>query len=114
MIVGDNQKYLSCLFTLQVTADLQTAAPTNVLHPGAVSWCKEILGEREIGEVKSVDDFINGPHIPKNSGMPYKKLSTNATRRLRPRFTRCKKWHFGFHGILVFSGGGGTGANAQT
>ena len=68
MVVGDNQKYLSCLFTLQVTADPKTAAPTSTLNPGAVSWCKEVLGDGDGGQVKSVEDFISGKHAERLQG----------------------------------------------
>ena len=67
MLVGDNQKYVSCLFTLQVTVDPQTLLPTDILDPGAVSWCKEVLGEYEGGQVKSIGDFLSGPHSEKLS-----------------------------------------------
>ena len=43
VLVGDNKKYVSCIFTLQVAADPQTMLPTEILDPGAVSWCKDVL-----------------------------------------------------------------------
>ena len=62
VLVGDNKKYVSCLFTLQVAADPQTMLPTEILDPGAVSWCKDVLGETEGSQVKSISDFLSGPH----------------------------------------------------
>lgn len=65
MVVGDSKKYLSCLFTLQVAVDPKTLLPTDRLNPGAISWCKEILGDSAASDVNSIDDFINGPHSDK-------------------------------------------------
>ena len=65
VVVGDNQKYLSCLFTLQVTVDPTTLLPTETLNPGAVAWCKAVLGDSDGRQVKSTQDFIKGPHAEK-------------------------------------------------
>ena len=61
MVVGDAKKYLSCLITLQVVVDMKTMQPTSVLESWAQAWCKKIAG----AEVKTVDDFLTGPHSAK-------------------------------------------------
>ena len=42
MVVGDQQKYLSCLLTLKVVQDEATGLPTNQLSPLAVDLCQGI------------------------------------------------------------------------
>lgn len=42
MVVGDQQKYLSCLLTLRVIQDEVTSLPTNQLDPMAVEACQRV------------------------------------------------------------------------
>lgn len=42
MVVGDQQKYLSCLLTLKVVQDDITGLPTNQLSPLAVEACLRV------------------------------------------------------------------------
>jgi len=42
MVVGDQQKYLSCLLTLKVEQDPVTGLPTNQLSPQVLEECRRI------------------------------------------------------------------------
>jgi long-chain-fatty-acid--CoA ligase ACSBG len=42
MVVGDQQKYLSCLLTLKVVQDEVTGLPTNQLAPLALEACRRV------------------------------------------------------------------------
>lgn len=42
MVVGDQQKFLSCLLTLRVVVDEATGLPTNQLSPIAVEACQKV------------------------------------------------------------------------
>ena len=58
MVVGDQQKYLSCLLTLKVIQDEVTGLPTNQLSPAAVAAC-----ERVGSTAKTVSDVLEkGDH----------------------------------------------------
>ena len=75
MVVGDSKKYLSCLFTLQVTVDPATLLPTEFLNPAAVAWCKSHLGESKGGQVKTTHDFIEGPYAEKLRSVIQKSIN---------------------------------------
>eukprot|EP00092_Neocalanus_flemingeri_P015406 GFUD01016671.1.p1 GENE.GFUD01016671.1~~GFUD01016671.1.p1 ORF type:complete len:503 (-),score=107.18 GFUD01016671.1:41-1348(-) len=45
MVIGDRQKYLTCLLTLKVQVDPQTMAPTEKLEPLASAWVQSVCGE---------------------------------------------------------------------
>ena len=66
MVIGDNQKFLSCLLTLKVEVDTQTLIPTDNLDPGVREWCKNVLRENglqnDLNIPKTIADVTNGPH----------------------------------------------------
>jgi len=45
MVVGEKQKYLTCLLTLKVQIDPQTMAPTDKFDSFALEWIKSVCGE---------------------------------------------------------------------
>ena len=54
LVVGDQQKYLSCLMTLRVDMDDTTGLPTNRLSSVALEECKKVgSGSR------TVEDILN-------------------------------------------------------
>ena len=63
MVIGDNQKFLSCLLTLKVAVDPQTLIPTDNLDPVAREWCKKVLKENgkqnDMNIPKTISDFKN-------------------------------------------------------
>ena len=54
LIVGDQQKYLSCLLTLRVEMDETTGLPTNQLTQVALDECKRIGSSS-----RTVDDILS-------------------------------------------------------
>ena len=44
MVVGDKQKYLTCLITLKCKVD-ENGIPTNFLDETALKWCKSICSD---------------------------------------------------------------------
>lgn len=54
MVVGDRRKFLSCLLTLKVEADVDTMLPKPDLTPAAKDWCQEV----GVKHVKTVDDVL--------------------------------------------------------
>ncbi len=58
MVVGDQQKYLSCLLTLKVVQDNVTGLPTNQLSPIAIEAC-----QRAGSSAQTVSDILEkGDH----------------------------------------------------
>ena len=54
LVVGDQQKYLSCLLTLRVEMDDTTGLPTNKLTEVAMGECKKVGSNAQ-----TVDDVLN-------------------------------------------------------
>ena len=57
MVVGDQQKYLSCLLTLKVEVDHETGLPTNQLSAVALEACQKV-GSNAL----TVNDVTDGDH----------------------------------------------------
>lgn len=55
MVVGDQQKYLSCLLSLKVEQDEATGLPTNQLSAMAVQACQQVESS-----ALSVPDILDG------------------------------------------------------
>lgn len=56
MVVGDKQKYLTCLITLKVQIDPHTMAPTDKLEPLAADWVTSICGE----DISTLTELMGG------------------------------------------------------
>jgi hypothetical protein len=81
VLIGEAKKYLTVLLTVRVDVDADTLLPTDRLEPSATFWCKK----RGTNNVRTIDDFINGPHA-ENSAPAFKRVWTGRTqRRIRGR-----------------------------
>ena len=67
IVIGDKQKYLTCLLTLKVEVDPTTSIPTEMLEPSAKTWCKKILNAKQIqGDFKiprTICEFNKSEHV---------------------------------------------------
>ena len=67
IVIGDKQKYLTCLLTLKVEVDPTTSIPTEMLEPSVKTWCKNILNEKRIqGDFKiprTICEFKKSEHV---------------------------------------------------
>ena len=67
IVIGDQQKYLTCLLTLKVEVDPTTSIPTDILEPCVKTWCKEILKDKRIqGDFKiprTIWEFKKSDHL---------------------------------------------------
>jgi hypothetical protein len=81
VLIGEAKKYLTVLLTVRVDVDADTLLPTDRLEPSATFWCKK----RGANNVRTINDFINGPHA-ENSAPAFKRVWTGRTqRRIRGR-----------------------------
>ena len=66
IVIGDKQKYLSCLLTLKVEIDPKTSIPSENLDSSVKDWCKLILRKNNVqadAEVPStIAEFRNHNH----------------------------------------------------
>jgi len=62
IVVGDRQRFLSCLLTLKTEVDQETASPTNKLSPATLSWLLEVA---DVKDAKTIDELLDGPEYPK-------------------------------------------------
>ena len=66
IVIGDKQKYLSCLITLKVDVDPKTSVPSDQLDPSAKEWCnhilKENIGSDSLKLPNTISDFVDGEH----------------------------------------------------
>ena len=58
IVIGDSQKYLSCLLTLKVEIDPQTSIPSDILDPSSKEWCKRKLIEKAVNENVKIPNTI--------------------------------------------------------
>ncbi len=67
IVIGDKQKFLTCLLTLKVEIDPATSSPSEILEQCAKNWCKKILTQKGIEEEEAIpntiSDFKNNRHI---------------------------------------------------
>ena len=67
IVIGDKQKFLTCLLTLKVEIDPATSSPSEILEQCAKNWCKKILTQKGIEEEgaipNTISDFKNNRHI---------------------------------------------------
>ena len=67
IVIGDKQKFLTCLLTLKVQIDPATSIPSEILDQCAKNWCKEILKQKGIEEEgtipSTISDFKSNRHI---------------------------------------------------
>jgi len=57
VVVGDKQKFLTCLITLKVTVDPVTMIPTNILDPRAAAWIASLGG----GHRPTIQELLASP-----------------------------------------------------
>jgi len=66
IVIGDQQKYLSCLLTLKVLIDPSTLIPSDNLESSVKDWCKRKLKESGVDEnakiPSTIDEFKNHQH----------------------------------------------------
>ena len=58
IVIGDKQKYLSCLLTLKVEINPITSIPTENLDLSAKDWCKRRLMEQSLEENVKIPNTI--------------------------------------------------------
>ena len=87
VIVGEKQKYLTCLLTLRVIIDQETQQPTDQLDPVVIHWAKN-LGCHDL---ETVDHFINGPHSGKLSAAILQGFN-NVNSKAESNVTRVQKF----------------------
>ena len=67
IVIGDKQKFLTCLLTLKVEIDPATSIPSEILEQSVKNWCKKILREKGIKEEgmipHTISDFKNNRHV---------------------------------------------------
>lgn len=57
MVIGDKRKFLSCLLTLKVVVDVETAEPSDNLTDVALDYCKSIGSQaKTVSEILSTKD----------------------------------------------------------
>jgi long-chain-fatty-acid--CoA ligase ACSBG len=66
IVIGDEQKFLTCLLTLKVKIDPATSIPSEILEQSVKNWCKKILKNKGIQEEgmipNTISDFKNNRH----------------------------------------------------
>jgi long-chain-fatty-acid--CoA ligase ACSBG len=89
VLIGEAKKYLTVLLTVRVDVDADTLLPTDRLEPSATFWCKK----RGANNVRTINDFINGPHAEKlRAGIQEGLDRANAEAYSRPQ--RVQKFSF--------------------
>jgi len=62
IVVGDRQRFLSCLLSLKTEIDQETLSPSNKLASATLSWLLEVA---DVKDAKTIDDLLDGPEYPK-------------------------------------------------
>ena len=67
IVIGDKQKFLTCLITLKVEIDPATSIPSEILDQSVTNWCKKVLKQKGIEEdgriPNTITDFKNNVHV---------------------------------------------------
>jgi long-chain-fatty-acid--CoA ligase ACSBG len=74
MVVGDRQKFLSCILTFQVKINLDTNVPTTDLAPSAINWAKDVVGS----EATTVSDLVSDQRVMKALEAGIKRANVHA------------------------------------
>ena len=86
MVIGDKQRFLSILLTLQVVIDLETGLPTDELTPVAVAYLKSIGVE-----AKAASEIAKG-EVPDALSKAIQKGIDTANKKAVNNASRVQKW----------------------
>ena len=53
-IIGDRQRFLSCLLTLKTEVDQESASPTNRLSPATLAWLLEVADVKDAKTIGNI------------------------------------------------------------
>ena len=57
-IIGDRQRFLSCLLTLKTEVDQESASPTNKLSSTTLSWLLEVADVKDAKTIGNMNGFF--------------------------------------------------------
>ena len=57
-IIGDRQRFLSCLLTLKTEVDQESASPTNKLSSTTLSWLLEVADVKDAKTIGNISWYI--------------------------------------------------------
>jgi long-chain-fatty-acid--CoA ligase ACSBG len=83
MLIGDRQKFLSCLVTLRVEVDQESLEPKSKLTDDTIEWCKSVGSKAE-----TVEDVLSGPDVTVMDAIQkgidrYNKRATSNAQRIQ-------------------------------